>query len=167
MKYSYEYKKQCVELYRQGKWPETPEGVSKYRPVATNAHNQTVLVGVYAYPKPCNVVSQLVGKGYRDSRYQNLQHGTLMCHIRHLLRKGVHSIDPLSDSGKGRYLRNTLLNLKRKILNLQKSKVIFPESAPSRSIYTPVTFSITIYLKSYYNNYLYNYKSSFVKHHTI
>ena len=26
MKYSYEYKKQCVELYRQGKWPETPVG---------------------------------------------------------------------------------------------------------------------------------------------
>ena len=31
MKYSYEYKKQCVELYRQGKWPETPEGVSADR----------------------------------------------------------------------------------------------------------------------------------------
>ena len=31
MKYSYEYKKQCVELYRQGKWPETPEGVSTNR----------------------------------------------------------------------------------------------------------------------------------------
>ena len=31
MKYSYEYKKHCVELYRQGKWPETPEGVSPDR----------------------------------------------------------------------------------------------------------------------------------------
>ena len=31
MKYSYEYKRMCVELYRQGKWPETPEGIqSKY-----------------------------------------------------------------------------------------------------------------------------------------
>ena len=29
MKYSYEYKKQCVELYRQGKWPETPAGVKQ------------------------------------------------------------------------------------------------------------------------------------------
>ena len=29
MKYSYEYKKQCVELYRQGKWPETPVGVNQ------------------------------------------------------------------------------------------------------------------------------------------
>ena len=25
-KCSYEYKRMCVELYRQGKWPETPEG---------------------------------------------------------------------------------------------------------------------------------------------
>ena len=31
MKYSYEYKKRCVELYRQGKWAETPEGVSTDR----------------------------------------------------------------------------------------------------------------------------------------
>lgn len=27
MKYSYEYKRMCVEMYRQGKWPETPEGM--------------------------------------------------------------------------------------------------------------------------------------------
>ena len=31
MKYSYEYKKHCVELYRQEKWAETPEGVSTDR----------------------------------------------------------------------------------------------------------------------------------------
>ena len=31
MRYSYEYKKMCVEMYRQGKWPETPEGVSRDR----------------------------------------------------------------------------------------------------------------------------------------
>ena len=31
MKYSYEYKKQCVELYRQGRWPETPDGVKEKR----------------------------------------------------------------------------------------------------------------------------------------
>ena len=27
MRYSHEYKKMCVEMYRQGKWPETPEGI--------------------------------------------------------------------------------------------------------------------------------------------
>ena len=27
MRYSYEYKKKCIELYRQGKWPETPEEI--------------------------------------------------------------------------------------------------------------------------------------------
>lgn len=31
MKYRYKYKKKCVKLYRQGKWPETPEGVSVSR----------------------------------------------------------------------------------------------------------------------------------------
>ena len=29
MKYSYEYKRKCVEMYRQGKWPETPDGIQK------------------------------------------------------------------------------------------------------------------------------------------
>ena len=29
MRYSYEFKRKCVELYRQGKWPETPEGISQ------------------------------------------------------------------------------------------------------------------------------------------
>ena len=27
MRYSYEYKRKCVELYREGKWPETPKGI--------------------------------------------------------------------------------------------------------------------------------------------
>lgn len=30
MRYSYEYKKECVELYRQGKWMETPEDVNQH-----------------------------------------------------------------------------------------------------------------------------------------
>lgn len=28
MRYSYEFKKECVELYRQGKWMDTPPGLS-------------------------------------------------------------------------------------------------------------------------------------------
>ncbi len=31
MRYSYEFKKRCVELYRDGKWPKTPEGVKQKR----------------------------------------------------------------------------------------------------------------------------------------
>lgn len=27
IKYSYELKKECVQLYREGKWPDTPEGI--------------------------------------------------------------------------------------------------------------------------------------------
>ena len=30
MRYSYDYKRTAVELYRQGKWPDTPEGVKEY-----------------------------------------------------------------------------------------------------------------------------------------
>ena len=29
MKCSYKYKRMCVELYRLGKWPETPEGIQE------------------------------------------------------------------------------------------------------------------------------------------
>ncbi|WP_171031799.1 helix-turn-helix domain-containing protein [[Clostridium] hylemonae] len=28
MRYSYEYKRKCIELYREGKWPDTPSGLS-------------------------------------------------------------------------------------------------------------------------------------------
>ena len=31
MRYSYEFKRKCVELYRDGKWPATPEGVKQRR----------------------------------------------------------------------------------------------------------------------------------------
>ncbi len=27
MRYSYEYKRKCVEMYREGKWPVTPKGI--------------------------------------------------------------------------------------------------------------------------------------------
>ena len=30
MRYSYEYKRMCVELYQQGKWPEPPTGISEH-----------------------------------------------------------------------------------------------------------------------------------------
>ena len=29
MRYSYEYKLRCVELYRKGEWPEPPKGITK------------------------------------------------------------------------------------------------------------------------------------------
>lgn len=31
MKYSYEFKKECVQLYREGKWANTPKGVKEKR----------------------------------------------------------------------------------------------------------------------------------------
>ena len=35
MRYSYEYKRKCIELYREGRWPETPVGIKGPR----NFHN--------------------------------------------------------------------------------------------------------------------------------
>ncbi len=29
MRYTYEYKRECVEQYRQGKWPDTPKGIQE------------------------------------------------------------------------------------------------------------------------------------------
>lgn len=29
MKYSYEFKRKCVALHRQGKWAKTPEGIKE------------------------------------------------------------------------------------------------------------------------------------------
>ena len=29
MRYSYEFKMMCIDLYRQGKWPDTPEGINE------------------------------------------------------------------------------------------------------------------------------------------
>lgn len=30
MRYSHEYKLECIELYRQGIWPKTPEGIKEH-----------------------------------------------------------------------------------------------------------------------------------------
>ena len=29
MRYTYEFKKHCADLYRKGQYPKTPEGISK------------------------------------------------------------------------------------------------------------------------------------------
>ena len=31
MRYSYEFKRKYVQMYREGKYPETPEGISEWR----------------------------------------------------------------------------------------------------------------------------------------
>ena len=40
MRYSHEYKLNCIELYRQGKWPETPKGIKE--------HNFRTMIGRWA-----------------------------------------------------------------------------------------------------------------------
>ena len=29
MRYSYEFKRECIELYRKGRWPDTPDGIKE------------------------------------------------------------------------------------------------------------------------------------------
>ena len=66
MKYSYEYKKQCVELYRQGRWPETPEGVSKdrFHRAVVEWHRLEKACGTEAmrHKKQNNAIQQLADK---------------------------------------------------------------------------------------------------------
>ena len=30
MRYNYEFKRKCVELYREGRWPDTPDGIKEH-----------------------------------------------------------------------------------------------------------------------------------------
>lgn len=45
MRYSQEYKLNCIELYKQGKWPETPEGIKE--------HNFRTMIGRWARIEEC------------------------------------------------------------------------------------------------------------------
>lgn len=107
--------------------------------------NQTVLVGGVPKTLQCGFRS-LLGKGCRETRLPDIQ-------IPHKLGKDVHNMDSLSNSERNQGGRR--FNLRRKFLNIQIFKVVFLESAPSRSIYTLGVFSNDI-SNSYYNNYLYN-----------
>ena len=42
MRYSHEHKLECIELYRQGIWPETPEGIK-----TSNFHLMVRYLGSY------------------------------------------------------------------------------------------------------------------------
>ena len=43
MKYSCEYKRMCVEMYREGKWPETPEGIQEKMGSATQVEKAALV----------------------------------------------------------------------------------------------------------------------------
>jgi len=80
MRYSYEYKRKCVEMYYEGKYPETPEGISEWRFHKTirqwvrleEVHGPTVLQHksqnkVWSPEDKLTVVSQvLAGRTYTE-----------------------------------------------------------------------------------------------------
>ena len=47
MRYSYEFKKKCVEMYKQGKYPDTPSGISCSGQVLQKHLTTTVLMHKY------------------------------------------------------------------------------------------------------------------------
>ena len=55
MRYSYEYKRKCVELYRQGKWPKTPKGIKEENFHSTiRIMNRLSLFGKHPKKKYCS-----------------------------------------------------------------------------------------------------------------
>lgn len=59
MRYSYEYKLKCIEMYRQGKWPETPNGIT--------AHNFRIMIGRWARMEKCQGSEVLRHKNFNKS----------------------------------------------------------------------------------------------------
>lgn len=59
MRYSYEYKRNCVELYRQGKWPETPNGITE--------HNFRIMIGRWARIEKCQGPEALRHKNFNKT----------------------------------------------------------------------------------------------------
>lgn len=114
MRYSYEFKRKCVEMYREGKYPETPEGISEWRFHKTirqwvrleDAHGPTVLQHknqnrVWTPEAKLELVSQvLAGKSYAEVAIANgTNSGQLYQWVQKYKAKGYNS---LVDMKKGR-----------------------------------------------------------------
>ena len=92
MRYSYEYKKECIELYRQGKWAETPKGIKKenFKKMARqwvrmeDANGPEVLKHkscnkVWTQKEKLNLITQVIAdKSYKSVAIENgIYSGTL------------------------------------------------------------------------------------------
>jgi transposase-like protein len=55
MRYSYEFKKKCIELYREGVWPQTPNGIKE--------HNFHLMICRWARMEDLNGPQSLIHKG--------------------------------------------------------------------------------------------------------
>ena len=128
MKYSYEYKKKCVELYRQGKWPETPEGVNEKRfhdtiriwvrtedacgPEALRHKNQNK---VWATEEKYELIAKiLAGASCKETAISaGISDGLLYQWVRCYKMKGYQG---LAAQRKGRPPKEPDMNMKKKIV---------------------------------------------------
>ena len=107
MKYSYEFKLMCVELYRQGKWAETPEGVKDktfHDMIRTWAHredacgtdslqHQNHSRAWTAEEKYEYVAQVLAGKSYKELAISaGIEHSVLYQWVRRYKMKGYEGL---------------------------------------------------------------------------
>ena len=148
MRYSFEYKKKCVEMYRNGIWPETPDGIKdfkNFRNMIRRWHKLEELHGEEAlrhkkknkaWPpeEKLELVSQvLAGKSIREvSCSSGVENGTLSNWVQKYKTNGYNG---LVTKTKSCPYKKT--DMKRKNINNpgRLSKLHFPK--PSLSLFPP------------------------------
>ena len=137
MRYSNEYKKNCIELYRQGKWPETPDGIKK-----KNFHNmirrwerrvqsqgpEAVEHGngnrKWTTEEKMELVSQvLAGKSNQEVALSaGINSGTLYQWVQKYLKYGEESLRDSRGRHKKGELKRNLTELEKKDIEIERLK---------------------------------------------
>ena len=130
MRYSYEYKRKCVEMYRQGQWPDTPNDLSQryFRHLIKewvkmeDANGPQVLKHkgtnkIWTPEEKLEMVSAIIAnKGVRAVAYENgIHHGMLSNWVRKYKILGYNG---LIQTKKGRLPKEP----KMKKLNINKPR---------------------------------------------
>lgn len=136
MRYSYEYKKECVELYRQGKWAEAPKGIKEdnfknmvRKWVRTeDANGPEVLKHkncnkVWTPEEKLNLITQVIaGKSYKSVAIENgINEGILYQWVH---KYKVSGYNGLVNNKKGRPPKNPEMkkNINNKPRKLEESE---------------------------------------------
>lgn len=134
MRYSYEYKLKCIEMYRNGKWAETPEGVNQDR----FRHNIRQWVRMEEHcgaevlkHKKCNktwtveekyeLVARVIAGNTKTQVALNagINPGMLYQWVQKYKHQGYNG---LIEQKKGRPCKNTMITKKEKIKPLTESE---------------------------------------------
>ncbi|WP_294794866.1 helix-turn-helix domain-containing protein [uncultured Fenollaria sp.] len=131
MRYSYEFKKECVELYKQGKWMETPEGVKphtfrdkiKHWSKLVDFHGEEILKHKEqdkkwtAEEKFKWISKVLVGNSYKSVAIEaGISDGQLYTSVNKYKKFGYNSLE-IKKRGRPSKMRNKNENIEPKPLN--------------------------------------------------